>query len=182
MDELTEAARLEDPEAVVWRGDQSLETKVQGFKVLGAPIGHPDFVAEFLAKKSREHEVLFDRIPAMEDLQSAWLVLLICAAPRANFWLRMVRPEMVAQFAESHDNPILHFAPFLSTPFELYALNLILCFSLFLSKLQFFSCFDHFLSRRCEIRTPYCISGRLCPAKPKIKPHNQPLEPHTEHP
>ena len=38
VDELT-AARLEDPEAVVWRGDQSLETKVQGFKVLGAPIG-----------------------------------------------------------------------------------------------------------------------------------------------
>ena len=37
------------------------------------------------------------------DLQSAWLVLLFCAAPRANFWLRMVRPEMVAQFAESHD-------------------------------------------------------------------------------
>ena len=91
------------PEAVVWRGDQSLETKVQGFKDLGAPIGHPDFVAEFLAKKSREHEVLFDRIPAMEDLQSAWLVLLFCAAPRANFWLRMVRPEMVAQLAESHD-------------------------------------------------------------------------------
>ena len=86
VDELTPAARLEDPEAVVWRGDQSLETKVQGFKVLGAPIGHPDFAAEFLAKKSREHEVLFDRIPAMEDLQSAWLVL-----------------EMVAEFAESHD-------------------------------------------------------------------------------
>ena len=46
-------------------------------------------MAEFLTKKSREHEVLFDRTPA--------------AAPRANFWLRMVRPEMVAQFAETHD-------------------------------------------------------------------------------
>ena len=103
MDELTAVARSEDPEAVVQRGDQTLETKVQGFKVLGAPIGHRDFVAEFLDKKSREHEVLFDRIPAMEDLQSAWLVLLFCAALRANFWLSMVRPEMVAQFAETHD-------------------------------------------------------------------------------
>ena len=56
VDKLTAAARLEDPEAVVWRGDQSLKTKVQGFKVLGA------------SKKSREHEVLFDRMPAMEDL------------------------------------------------------------------------------------------------------------------
>ena len=32
VDELTAAARLEGPEAVVWRGDQSLDTKVQGSK------------------------------------------------------------------------------------------------------------------------------------------------------
>ena len=30
------------------------------------------------------------RIPALRDLQSAWLLLLFCAAPRANFHLRMV--------------------------------------------------------------------------------------------
>ena len=54
-------------------------------------------------QKTREHELLFERIPAMEDLQSAWLVLLFCAAPRANFWLRSVRPELVQQFAASHD-------------------------------------------------------------------------------
>ena len=83
MDELTVVARSEDPEAVVQRGDQTLETKVQGFKVLGAPIGLRDFVAEFFDRKSREHEVLFDRIPAMEDLQSAG-ALVLCS-PSGKF-------------------------------------------------------------------------------------------------
>ena len=103
VEELTASARVVDPDAVVWRGDQGLPTHAQGFKVLGVPIGHPDFVVDFLARKTNEHELLFERIPAMEDLQSAWLVLLFCAAPRANFWLRSVRPELVHQFAASHD-------------------------------------------------------------------------------
>ena len=102
-EELTASARVLDPNAVVWRGNHALPTCAQGFKVLGVTIGHPDFVEEFLARITREHELLFERIPAMEDLQSAWLVLLFCAAPRANFWLRSVRPELVQQFAASHD-------------------------------------------------------------------------------
>ena len=103
VEELTASARVLDPNALVWRGNHALPTSSRGFKVLGVPIGHPDFVEEFLARKTREHELLFERIPAMEDLQSAWLVLLFCAAPRANFWLRSVRPELVQQFAASHD-------------------------------------------------------------------------------
>ena len=69
---------------------------------------------------------------------------------------------------------MLHFAPFLSAPFELCALNSILLFTSFLSKLQFFSCFEHF-STRCQNRTPFYISGRFCPAKPKINPWNPTL-------
>ena len=42
-----------------------------------APMGHPDFVEEFLAWK----ELLFERIPAMEDLQSAWCEV---RSPRAG--------------------------------------------------------------------------------------------------
>ena len=103
VEELTASARVLDPDAVVWRGNQGLPTHAQGFKVLGVPIGHPDFVVDCLARKTSEHELLFERIPAMEDLQSAWLVLLFCATSRANFWLRSVRPELVHQFAASHD-------------------------------------------------------------------------------
>ena len=35
--------------------------------------------------------------------QSAWLLLLYCAAPRSNFWLRTVPPELVEAFATAHD-------------------------------------------------------------------------------
>ena len=41
---LTAAARLVDPEAVVWRGDPSLPPSAQRVKVLGTPLAHPDFV------------------------------------------------------------------------------------------------------------------------------------------
>ena len=37
-------------------------------------------------------------IPWVNDLQ-AWLILLMCASTRANFWLRAVAPELTAEFA-----------------------------------------------------------------------------------
>ena len=101
---------------------------------------------------------------------------------------------------------MLHFAPFFSTPFELYALNSILLFTLFLSNFNFsdvlrfffregvriephitFCVFlstpfelyartpSYFLPHFCPnfnfsaVVTPCYISGRFCPAKPKIK-------------
>ena len=73
-------------------------------KVLGTPIGQPEFVQEFLAKKSREHtRPCLERIPLVEDLQSSWLLLLMCGATRANFWLRTVRPDLAESFAVRHD-------------------------------------------------------------------------------
>ena len=36
-------------------------------------------------------------------LQSAWALLLHCASARANYFLRVVRPELVSEFAEGHD-------------------------------------------------------------------------------
>ena len=39
----------------------------------------------------------------MPDTQASWLLLLMCASTRANFWLRMVTPEQTLQFAERHD-------------------------------------------------------------------------------
>ena len=46
--------------------------------------------------------------------------------------------------------PLLHVATFLSTPFEFFALNPILLFTSCLSKLQFFSCFEHFFVKVSE--------------------------------
>ena len=99
--QLQAAAQVVDLNARVWCGDGELE--VQGLRVLGIPIGNPAFVRSELRKKSVLHSVLLDRIPVVQDLQSAWLLLLYCANTRANYWLRGVPPEDVAQFASDHD-------------------------------------------------------------------------------
>ena len=91
------------PDAVVWRGDPLLPVQKQGLKVLGIPIGQPAFVADFLESKSREQQTLFQRIPWVNDPQAAYLLLLMCASTRANFWLRSVRPEQTQEFAARHD-------------------------------------------------------------------------------
>ena len=70
---------------------------------MGAPIGSPEYVADQLQNKSDEQETLFTRIPRVEDTQACWLLLLMCASTRANFWLRVVSPEQSLQFAERHD-------------------------------------------------------------------------------
>ena len=43
------------------------------------------------------------RIPLLEDLQSAWALLVHCAGGLANYLLRVVRPELVGEFAEGHN-------------------------------------------------------------------------------
>ena len=99
---LTAAARLVDPEAVVWRGDPSSPPSTQGVKVLGTPLGHPDFVRAHL-RSSTEARVLMQRIPSIPDLQGAWLLLLFCAGSRAHNLLRVVPPDLAFDFAAEHD-------------------------------------------------------------------------------
>ena len=95
-DELERIAQLTDPDARVWKGS-GLPTSEQGVRILGTPEGHPDFVQAFLRKVLEEHDVLLSR-------QSAWALLLHCAGGRANYMLRVVRPEAVQTFAEGHSD------------------------------------------------------------------------------
>ena len=101
----TGVVRVSDPDAVVWKGDGSLPTANQGVVVLGAPLGHADFVARKLEAKTDDHRVLFRRILAVQDLQCAWL-LLFCAATRANYFLRVVQPALSQRFAAAHDEDV----------------------------------------------------------------------------
>ena len=78
----------------------------QGVVILGVPIGSPDFVRQQLEDKSAEQDLLFQRIPLLEDTQACWLLLLMCAATRANFWLRAVCPEHTESFAARHDDHV----------------------------------------------------------------------------
>ena len=42
----------------------------------------------------------------MQDLQCAWLLLLFCAATRANYFLRVVQPAWSERFAAAHDENV----------------------------------------------------------------------------
>ena len=79
-----------------WRGDATLPLEQQGIRVLGTPVGHPNFIHHFLRKKSDAHSRLFERIPSVGDLQAAWLLLLYCAAAKPNFLLRTVSPAFTS--------------------------------------------------------------------------------------
>ena len=100
-DWLERQAVLEDA-GPVWRGSD-LSTFQQRVRILGTPLGHPDFVRAQLECSSTSHQTFLERIPTVPDVQSTWLILLHCAQARANYMLRMVRPGAVRQFARDHD-------------------------------------------------------------------------------
>ena len=88
----------------VWRADKPLAKR--GLKVLGVPIGHAEYVRAWAEARMQEEQELLDQLPQLPDLQCAWLLLAMCAAPRANHALRTVPPTMVAPYAEMHDDAI----------------------------------------------------------------------------
>ena len=53
-----------------------------------------------------EYQVLLNQIPSLPDLQSAWSLLLHCASARANYFLRVVPPELGEEFARAHDSSL----------------------------------------------------------------------------
>ena len=63
----------------VWRGDKPPEER--GLKVLGVPLGSPEFVKALGDARLQEEQGLTDALPELPDLQSAWLLLLCCASP-----------------------------------------------------------------------------------------------------
>jgi hypothetical protein len=85
----------------VWRGDKPLEKR--GVKVLGTPLGAPEFVEALGRERLDEEQKLLDVLPDVPDLQAAWLLLLFCAGPRANHWLRVVPPALAHNYATGHD-------------------------------------------------------------------------------
>ena len=101
-DVLERIAQESDLQARVWKGPGLPEEK-QGMKVSGAPLGRPSFVHAFLVKKIEDQRTLLDRIPLLADLQASWLLLLHCAAARANYLLRVVEPGAAAQYVSSHE-------------------------------------------------------------------------------
>ena len=75
-------------------------------KVLGTPLGSPEYVSRLLAEKREEHDRLLQLIPDVPDLQSAWLLLLLSASTRANYLLRALPPTVTREYAAQHDAAI----------------------------------------------------------------------------
>ena len=90
-----------------WVGDPALPASSQGLQILGAPLGSSQYIEARLEETRQDHNILLDRIPAVPDLQAAWLILLLCASPRSNSLLRMLPPSATAAFARQHDDAIL---------------------------------------------------------------------------
>ena len=72
-------------------------------RILGTPLGLPDFVRSQLSALSETHDELLEKVLTIEDLQCVWLLLLYCCGARANYTLRVVHPELTAGFAAHHD-------------------------------------------------------------------------------
>ena len=70
---------------------------------LGTPLGHAAYIAGALRRVREKHDELLGRIPTVPHLQSAWLLLLLCAQPRSNYLLRVLPPADTGEFVESHD-------------------------------------------------------------------------------
>ena len=87
----------------VWVGDTAAPPREQGLVVLGTPIGHAEFVRHHMRSLLADHRVLLHRLCQVGDLQTAWLLLSMCANPRANFYLRTMAPEDTLEFAAAHD-------------------------------------------------------------------------------
>ena len=97
LDALPAAAR-----AGAWAGSWARPPAQQGITVLGTP-GHAAYIAGALRRVREKHDELLGRIPTVPHLQSAWLLLLLCAQPRSNYLLRVLPPADTGEFAESHD-------------------------------------------------------------------------------
>ena len=103
---LLKVARMADPEAKLWFGDLEDRPEERGIRVFGTPLGSDDFVRVQLQSTVDSHRLLLDRIPAVQDLQSAFIFLLFCAASRATYYLRVCRPSVTDLFARQHDAQI----------------------------------------------------------------------------
>ena len=77
MDVMQAVARIKDPEAIVCGEVVSLPTVDQGVRLLGTPLGHPDFVRAQSASLSTVHDQLLQQVPTILDLHDVVVLLLL---------------------------------------------------------------------------------------------------------
>ena len=88
----------------VWTGNAP--EAARKFLALGTPIGHPAYVASHTDARLKAEARLLQELPLLPDLQCAWLILAMCAAPRADHLLRTLPPDLSASYARGHDDAV----------------------------------------------------------------------------
>eukprot|EP00439_Symbiodinium_sp_Y106_P010376 s2888_g1.t1 len=74
---------------------------------LGTPIGHPTYVGRTHAHASARGGTATAGAPTvLPDLQCAWLLLSMCASPRADHLLRTLPPDLSASYARGNDDAV----------------------------------------------------------------------------
>ena len=72
-------------------------------KILGTPVGCSEFVKKETNARIEKERQLWEAIPAVDDLQAAWQIVLQSAGPRCNYFLRTLPPSASAEYAAAHD-------------------------------------------------------------------------------
>ena len=85
----------------VWTSDAA--PAKQGLKILGTPIGRKEFIEDLTGKRLADETRFLEKVLTLGDVQSAWLMLTFCGVPRANHWLCVLPPNLVADYAQKHD-------------------------------------------------------------------------------
>ena len=99
-----EPAGVRELGADVWVGGTDRAAERRGLKVLGTPVGTAEFAAALGEKWTEKEKKLWELLPLLPDLQTAWLLLLNCAGPRFNYRSRTVPPLQNGAYAKAHDD------------------------------------------------------------------------------
>ena len=100
-DELQRMEEVAQPGArVAWVSGAHSKTRHQG---AGSTCGPQRLIRKHFENVLDKHQMLLEGIPRVPDVLSAWLLLLHCASARATYHLMVMRPEVLLEFAQSHD-------------------------------------------------------------------------------
>ncbi|XP_062516563.1 uncharacterized protein LOC134191930 [Corticium candelabrum] len=83
--------------------DCPVPVKFDGIAILGLPIGTANFVSSYCSSFADSGNCLCDQLVALNDVQSASLLLRYCHVPRLNHLATTVCPSLLSETTEIHD-------------------------------------------------------------------------------
>ena len=90
-----------------WPLDFELISPELGFRLLGGPIGSPDYIREFLAHQLLVIKGCVNRFVSLDRLQDAFHLVHKSAIPMAVYLCRLVPPRYTQEYAAQFDRIIL---------------------------------------------------------------------------